>query len=152
MRVEIMRKINLIPKSNIISLILRSWSLFVLLMFFLASLEPIYAQTISCTEYLCDPHNALCGLICQVVPQLPAFFIGGGVVLSIVSTVIYAIKYITAGDDQKKISEARGGLKWSVVGFVIIIMAFAIIRLVALLIGVDPNQIFIIDNVANCSC
>ena len=110
------------------------------------------AQTLSCSEYLCDPHNTLCGVICQIVPQLPAFVIGGGIVVAIVFLVVSGINFITAGDDQKKITQARGTFTGALIGLVILILAYAVIRLVALFVGVDPSEIFVIREVANCKC
>ena len=110
------------------------------------------AQTISCTEFLCDPHNTLCGLLCQVIPQIPNFVIGTGVVIAIVFIVIHAISYTTAGDDQKKITQAKGGLLWAFVGLALLILAYGIIRLVATVLGIDPDEIFVIRGVANCEC
>jgi len=112
----------------------------------------VFAQAISCTEFVCDPHNALCGILCQIVPQLPTWIIGIGVLLAILFIVFYGIGYMTAGDDVKKLTTARGGLTWAVVGLTGLLLAFAIIRAVALLIGVDPSNIFVINNVAHCQC
>jgi hypothetical protein len=59
---------------------------------------------------------------------------------------------MTAADDVKKINNAKMGLMWAAIGLGAIILSFAIIRAVALLIGADPTQLFIIKNVGNCAC
>jgi len=123
-----------------------------LLFFFILLPHKIRAQTIVCTEFLCDPHETLCGILCQVIPQLPAFVIGGGIVVAIVFLVVSGINFITAGDDQKKITQARGTFTGALIGLVILILAYAVIRLVALFVGVDPSEIFVIREVANCKC
>lgn len=101
----------------------------------------------SCTtEWDCsttsNPNCTLCTTIEFVFKVLVPWVFGIGVIAALVFLVIGGIRYIMAGDDQKKITDARGTITWSVIGFIIIILAAAIIRLVWVFWGVDENQIF----------
>ena len=113
---------------------------------------PSLAQGLSCTEFLCDPHNTFCGILCQIVPLIPSFFVGIGIVVALIFIAIYGVQYMTIKDDQKKLRDVKGGLTWSIVGLVILLLAYASVRLIAVLVGANPNEIFIIKNVGNCIC
>lgn len=68
--------------------------------------------------------GGIVNLIVQVV-------FGVGILICIVFLVIYGIKYITAGDDVKAIEGARKGITGAIIGLVIILLTFAIVKMIA---------------------
>ena len=56
---------------------------------------------------------------------------GVAVVLCIIFMVLYGIKYMMAGDDVKAIEGARKGITGAIIGLLIVIFTFAIIKTVA---------------------
>ena len=67
---------------------------------------------------------------------------GVGIIVCLVFLVFYGIKYITAGDDVKAIEGARKGITGAIIGLVVIVLTFAIIKLVAVFFGVKGNSFF----------
>ena len=67
---------------------------------------------------------------------------GAGIIICLVFLVFYGIKYITAGDDVKAIEGARKGITGAVIGLVVIVLAFAIIKLIATFFGVNGAGMF----------
>lgn len=52
-------------------------------------------------------------------------------------TILAGIKFITSGGDPKEISAAQGQITWGIIGLVVVIGAYAIIRVVEIFFGVD---------------
>jgi heme O synthase-like polyprenyltransferase len=76
---------------------------------------------------------------------LPAVFqniftfaiIAAGVVAVIF--IIYAgFRYVTSEGDQKRIDSARKTLTWSIIGLIIVIMAYFIVSLIGVITGTGP--------------
>ena len=67
---------------------------------------------------------------------------GVGILLCLVFLVFYGIKYITAGDDVKQIDGARKGITGAVIGLIVILLAFTIVKIVATFFGVNSGDIF----------
>lgn len=62
-----------------------------------------------------------------------------GVIITI-SLVIYSgIQWTLSGGDKEKIASARGRLTFAIIGFVVIITAFAIVKIVLMLLGYFPS-------------
>jgi heme A synthase len=55
--------------------------------------------------------------------------------ISLFMIVLYGFRYMTARGDDKQVSTAKSGLTWSVVGLVLILFAYVIIRALATLLG-----------------
>lgn len=89
--------------------------------------QPISSQTLTV--------GGVVNLIVKVV-------FGVGIVICIVFLVFYGIKYITAGDDVKAIEGARKGITGAIIGLIIIVLTFAIIKMVALFLGVSGGDLF----------
>lgn len=70
------------------------------------------------------------GLVGQIVGKiLPVILILGGFITVIV-IIISGIQFITSGGNPEAANAARGRLTYAIIGFVIIILAFAILQIV----------------------
>lgn len=80
-----------------------------------------------------DPSSFVAGLIRASVSLL--------IIVSFVAAFIWIIlaglRFITASGDEKSIAQARSQIMWGVVGLVIVITSFAIIRLAETFFGVS---------------
>lgn len=65
-----------------------------------------------------------------------------GVVLAVVFILHSGISYITSGGETAKMAAAKRGLTFSVVGLVVIVSAFFIVRFVIASLGGDPAKFF----------
>jgi len=77
-----------------------------------------------------------------VINTMLQLLFGVGIVLTIVFLVMSGIRFIVAGNDAKKVEGARRSFTSAIIGLTIIILTFAIIRLVASLLGADPDSLF----------
>jgi len=80
--------------------------------------------------------------IAGVVNSIIQVVFGVGILVCIVFLVLYGIKYITAGDDVKKIEGARKGITGAIIGLAVIVLTFALIKMVAAILGVSSGNIF----------
>jgi len=80
--------------------------------------------------------------IAGVVNTIVQVVFGVGILVCIVFLVLYGIKYITAGDDVKKIEGARKGITGAIIGLAVIVLTFALIKMVAAILGVSSGNIF----------
>jgi len=51
-------------------------------------------------------------------------------IVTILMIIYYGYRYITAAGNEESIEQAKTGLKWAIVGFIITVMAFTIISIV----------------------
>ncbi len=58
-------------------------------------------------------------------------------ILSILSIVVSGIIYITSGGESKRTDQAKGWLTYSIVGLVVAILGYAIVKSVGLALGVN---------------
>lgn len=61
-------------------------------------------------------------------------------------TIISGIRYMTAGGDEKAVADARRSLTMAVLGFIIVIGAYATIEILGNVIGVVGIPIFVIPS------
>jgi len=80
--------------------------------------------------------------IAGVVNTIVQVVFGVGILVCIVFLVLYGIKYITAGDDVKKIEGARKGITGAIIGLAVIVLTFALIKAVAAILGITTGNIF----------
>jgi len=80
--------------------------------------------------------------IAGVVNTVVQVVFGVGILVCVIFLVLYGIKYITAGDDVKKIDGARKGITGAIIGLAVIILTFAIIKAVAAILGTGSNDLF----------
>lgn len=74
--------------------------------------------------------------ILQVLFQFIFIF---AVVIAIIMVLFAGIQWVVAGGDKSKIENARNRLVYALVGLVIVVLAFFIVRTVILLLGGNPN-------------
>ena len=102
-----------------------------------------------------DPNCGLCSAIFVVLKVLVPWVFGVGFIGALIYLVLGAISYITAGEDVKKITEARGKITWTIVSVVILILASAIVRLTWSFFGMEEDKIFVIptndDTIIDCT-
>ena len=80
--------------------------------------------------------------IAGVVNTIVQVVFGVGILVCIVFLVLYGIKYITAGDDVKKIEGARKGITGAIIGLAVIVLTFTLIKAVAAILGITTGNIF----------
>lgn len=79
--------------------------------------------------------GAVLGTLMQVV-----FWVG--IAFSVIFLIVGGIRYITSGGDKAGVEAARGAITNAVIGFVVVIGAFAIRVLVANIIGATlPTEV-----------
>lgn len=73
------------------------------------------------------------------IPQIITFAIAIVSIIAILATLIYlvwgAIKWITSGGDKTKVEAARGQIVAAIIGFIIVVLSFVILNVVATLLG-----------------
>lgn len=71
---------------------------------------------------------------------IDAFIVFGGAV-AVLYLVLSGIKFITSGGDQIKVAEAKKSMTFAVVGLLIVLLAFFVIKVLTKILGADC-QIF----------
>lgn len=61
------------------------------------------------------------------------------VILAVIMVLFAGIQWVISGGDKSKIEGARNRLVYSLVGLVIVVLAFFIVRTVILLLGGNPD-------------
>lgn len=62
-----------------------------------------------------------------------------GVILTIALVIYSGIQWTLSGGDKEKIASARARLTYAIIGLVVIVTAFAIVRIVLTLLGYFPS-------------
>ena len=57
--------------------------------------------------------------------------------IAIIFIIISGFKYVTSSGDEKKLASATATLTYAIIGLVVVILAFIIIRVVQFFIGAD---------------
>lgn len=65
-----------------------------------------------------------------------------GIIITIAFIIYSGIQWTLSGGDKEKISSARARLTYSIIGLVVIITAFAIVKIVLSLLGYNPGFFF----------
>lgn len=91
-----------------------------------------------------DPNCTLCSALDFFFDVILTWIFGIGVVLAIIFMIIGAIRYIIAGDDPKKITDAKGTVTWAVIGLVILITAAGLIGMIWYFLGLPADKLFFI--------
>ncbi len=65
-----------------------------------------------------------------------------GVVITIALIIYSGIQWTLSGGNKEKIASARARLTYSIIGLVIIVAAFAIVKIVLSLLGYNPGFFF----------
>lgn len=80
------------------------------------------------------------GTIDNIIPVIRAiirFILIVAFVLAFIFLIIGGIRWITAGGDEKGVAGARGMITGALIGLVVVLVAFALIRLVETFFGFD---------------
>ena len=99
----------------------------------LATPLAIYAQNEQLVPETIRPINN----IVQVVRGVIQFILVVAFVLAFIFLIIGGIRWITAGGDEKGVAGARGMITAALIGLVIVLVAYALIRLVEVFFGVN---------------
>lgn len=122
---------------------------FFALVLFLTSAQPSFAQ-------FQDWNTVVSGCVVNNIPTLaclPGVFqniifaalIFSGVV-AVFFSVFAGIKFITSGGDAKQVDSARKTMTFAIIGLVIILLSFFIVKIIAGLTGIDCINTFGFDN------
>ncbi|MCL5970768.1 MAG: hypothetical protein M1450_04705 [Patescibacteria group bacterium] len=120
--------------------------LFSFLLFQLFYITPAYAvDTINfCPENSGNPFAKLCGLgtanFSSFVGGLITLLLIIAVVIAVIFLVIGGIRWIVSGGDKQGVESARNMLVAAIVGLVIALLAFFILRIVLGLFGINESQ------------
>jgi|SRR5579872_6210949 len=80
--------------------------------------------------------------VVQIIRAIIQFILIVAFVLAFIFLLIGGIRWITAGGDEKGVEKARGMITAALIGLVVVLIAFALIKLVETFFGVS-----IIDNI-----
>lgn len=80
------------------------------------------------------------GLFSNVVSVILGF---GGIVLFVL-LIVGGFNYLTSGGDPKKIEGAKATLTYAIIGIVVLVLAFLILRLIETLTGAKVTEFQII--------
>lgn len=100
----------------------------------------IYAQTFQAIVDNNAP-NTLKDLEKIFVNVVNAAVPAAGLVLFVI-LLFGGLSYMSAGDDPKKVSSAKQMITYSIIGMIVVAMAFLILKLVALFTGVNAITTF----------
>ncbi len=75
--------------------------------------------------------------IIDIIRAIIQFILVAAFVLAFIMLLIGGIRWITAGGDEKGVEKARGQITAALIGLVIILVAFALIKLVETFFGVS---------------
>ena len=93
-------------------------------------------QTITAPMVTTDVNlNGIVNTVVQIVFGVALF-------LFLVLMATNGISYITAGDDQKKIRDAKSGFTNAIVGLVIVLLAFAGVKFIAMVLGFETDKLW----------
>ncbi len=79
-----------------------------------------------------NPSNFVAGLIRGSISML----LIGGFILSFIWIILAGFRFITSGSDSKSVSSAWAQIYWGLIGMIVVLGAFAIIKLVETFFGV----------------
>jgi len=65
-----------------------------------------------------------------------------GVIITIALIIYSGIQWTLSGGDKEKIASARTRLTYAIIGLVVIVTAFAIVRLIITILGGEPSFFF----------
>lgn len=75
--------------------------------------------------------------IIDIIRGIIQFILVAAFVLAFIMLLIGGIRWITAGGDEKGVEKARGQITAALIGLVIVLVAFALIKLVETFFGVS---------------
>lgn len=97
---------------------------------FLVSAAPVFAQIDVTPSELPDI------TVPQIVTTLIRLIVIAGFVISFIVLLVGGIRWMTAGGDPKNVEGARNMVTAALIGLVIVLAAFALVRLIEFIFGV----------------
>ena len=73
----------------------------------------------------------------KLLPSLVSLILVVGAVIFFFSLVMGAIQWISSGGDKQKLESARGRITSAIIGLVVLLAAFAIIRIIQDFFGIE---------------
>lgn len=68
--------------------------------------------------------------VSQLVSDIILILTGAAAILSFIFIIIAGIKFVTSSGDQKKLASAQATLTYAIIGLIVTIIAFMILRVV----------------------
>lgn len=100
----------------------------------------LYSTVLAQAEIQLRPSGAFAGLeqitIPEIVPVVIRVIFVVAALVALIFLVVGGIKWITAGGDKAATESARGTITSALVGLMVVLAAYAIIRLVELFFGI----------------
>ena len=84
-----------------------------------------------------DPGTDPTGFVASLVQGVISILLIAAFVISLIWTIFAGYRFITAGGDEKSISSAWSQIYWGLIGMVVVLGSFAIIKLVETFFNVD---------------
>lgn len=98
-----------------------------------------------CLDTASDPTGAgiatisCIGPVIQNVINAALVFVG---IVSLILIIISSIKFIFSGGDPKQVEGARNTLTYAIIGFLVVVLSFTILNLIAYVTGVNCITLF----------
>jgi hypothetical protein len=102
-----------------------------------ASAQTVFAQEDVPSEYPFQ-NDSLAGIAGQVIRYIMML----GAIIALIFLVIGGVSYITSGGDKMKVQDAQGKITSAIVGLVIVLGAFLIIKAVCFATGLGEDSVF----------
>ncbi len=95
---------------------------------------PISAQsTVALPPRLCEVTN--------IIENLINIALGAGGLVTFIMIIFGAVSWITAGADDKKLSQARSTITWGIIGLILLVSSFFILVIIESFTGVSLTKI-----------
>ncbi len=88
----------------------------------------------NCTDV--DQPASLACLKDYFLPNLITSLMAFAGISAVIFIILGGIKFITSGGDEYKVSQAKRTLTFSIIGLVVVVMSYAIIRTLQVVLGV----------------
>lgn len=76
-------------------------------------------------------------VIVSIIRNGLRLFLIGAFVIFLIWTIIAGLRFIFAGGDSKSVGQAWASIYWSLIGMIVVLGAFAIIKLVEAFFGIN---------------
>jgi hypothetical protein len=93
----------------------------------------------SAGTFVADPGGLIRTSPTEVIKNIILFMVGLVAVVALLGIVYGGFRIVTAFGNEKTIDSAKKIILWSVIGFVITVLSFVILRVAADIIGLGPN-------------
>jgi len=93
------------------------------------------------TEYKIsvDSSEAIKGLIVTTTSSILNYIYWAALILSLIMILIASISYITSRGNEEKIKRATSTLKWAIIGVIVALISWVIIKLIMMFFGVQQS-------------